>query len=113
MNCNIAYAVVMFTAFLSAVSQIMLNLSNKRTYKNVILEYFNVYVVSSYIILAVVLVLNTYVLKFLPMMESHAIAASTYVFVLFLGKIVLKEKITLQKLIGNIIIVLGIIVFTQ
>lgn len=110
---NIYYLIVVFTAFLSSVSQVLLNLSNQKKRGGIISEYVNPLVLLSYAILAFVLVLNTYVLKFIPMMDAHVIAASTYIFLLILSRIFLGERITLRKIIGNIMIIAGILVFTS
>lgn len=108
---NEYYLIIVGTAFASAVSQILLNYSNKKTYKKWIFEYLNPYVISSYLILFVVLALNVYTMRFVGLKEAHVIAASTYVFVLILGRIFLKEKITKNKTIGILLITLGILVF--
>lgn len=43
--------------------------------------------------------------------EENAIASSTYVFVLILSRITLKEKVTVKKIVGNILIIVGILIF--
>lgn len=110
---NIYYWGVVGTAFASAVSQILLNVSSKKKYPNKWREYINPWVISSYLILAVVLVTNIYLLQFMNLKEENAVAASTYVFVLILSRIILKEKITWKKVIGNILIIVGILIFIQ
>lgn len=110
---NIYYLGVVGTAFASALSQILLNISAKKTYNSKIREYLNKWVISSYMILAIVLVINVYLLKFMNLKEENAVASSTYVFVLILSKIFLKEEITWKKLLGNILIVIGILIFIQ
>lgn len=110
---NIYYWGVVGTAFASAVSQILLNVSAKKEYKNKIREYLNKWVITSYVILAVVLVANVYLLKFMNLKEENAVAASTYVFVLILSRIFLKERITWKKFLGNLLIVVGILIFIQ
>lgn len=99
------------TAFMSAVSQILLNVSARKKYDSKIGEYLNVYVIASYFILFVTLAINVYLLRFMGLQEENAVAASTYVFVLILSRVILKEKITLKKVIGNVLIVVGILVF--
>ncbi len=111
MNEKIYYLLIILTAFMSSVSQILLNLSNKVCYNNKLREYLNPYVIVSYMILAVTIFINTYALRYIPLKISHTLAASTYIFVLILSRIFLKEKITLKKVMGNILIVLGIIIF--
>ena len=108
---NSYYIIIIINAFFSALSQILLNISADKKYKNKLLEYLNTYVISSYGILFLVLIINIYCMRFVSLKNAHAVAASTYIFVLLLSRFILKEKITIKKIIGNIIIILGIIVF--
>ena len=62
-------------------------------------------------ILVIVLVTNIYLLGFMNLKEENAIASSTYVFVLILSRITLKEKVTVKKIVGNILIIVGILIF--
>lgn len=110
---NPYYIGVVITAFASAVSQILLNVSAEKKYRSKIKEYLNPWVISSYVILAIVLVTNIYLLGFMNLKEENAIAASTYVFVLVLSRIILKEKITIKKVLGNILIIIGILIFIR
>lgn len=108
---KVYYLGVVITAFMSAVSQILLNVSARKKYSSRIREYFNVYVIVSYGILFCTLAINVYLLRFMGLQEENAVAASTYVFVLLLSRIILKEKITIKKILGNILIVIGILIF--
>jgi drug/metabolite transporter (DMT)-like permease len=98
-------------ALLSAISQVLLNYSNRKKHKNKLFEYLNVYVVMAYILLAISLIVNSYILKYISLMESCVITSSSYIFVLLISRAVLKEKITENKLIGNLLVILGIIIF--
>lgn len=108
---NKYYIMTLITAFFTSVSQIMLNISADKKYKNKIFEYLNPWVIASYTILMLVLVANSYIMKFIDLKNGHALAASTYIFVLILSRIMLKEKITWKKIVGNLLILIGIIVF--
>ena len=110
---NIYIGLILITAFGSAVSQILLNISNQKAFirKSIIFEYLNLYVLGSYGILFVVLLVNIYIMKYVPLKIAHAVAASTYFFVMILSRIILKEKITLKKILGNILILSGIVIF--
>ncbi len=108
---NKYYVLTLIAAFATSVSQIMLNISADKTYKNKIFEYLNPWVIASYGILMIVLIVNSYIMKFINLKDGHALAASTYIFVLILSRIILKEKITPKKIIGNALIIIGIIVF--
>lgn len=104
---------VLITAFFSAVSQILLNVSAAKEYRARIYEYVNPWVITAYVILALVLFANVYILRFLPLKTVHVIAASTYIFVMILSRIFFKEPFTFKKVLGNILIFVGIIIFVM
>ena len=98
--------------FLSAVSQILLKKSAQKVYKNPLFEYLNWRVITAYEIFFGVLLLNTYAYTQVDMKYGPVIDTFTYVFVLLLSWLILKEKITKGKLIGNLIIILGVVIYT-
>lgn len=108
---NYYYLLIFVTAFVSAVSQILLNVSAKKTYSKKIFEYLNPWVISSYVLLALTLVANVYIMQFIPLKIAHVLAASTYVFVAILSRIIFKEKITPCKIAGLCFICLGMSIF--
>lgn len=105
------YLLVVFNALASALSQILLNVSARRKHKGKIYEYLNPWVISSYGILFCVLALNIFAERYIPLKVAHAIAAVTYLFVALLSRLIFKEKITLRKAVGLLLIVGGIGVF--
>ena len=99
--------------FFTAISQILLKQSAQKTYKHPIYEYLNWRVIVAYGMFFGVLLLNTYAyskvdLKYGPVIDSFA-----YVFILILSWLILKEKISKGKLIGNLIIIAGILIYTM
>lgn len=111
MNNNSYILLVLFTAFLSAVSQLLLNKSSTKKHKNIIFEYLNCQVILSYFILFGTLALNIVALQHLEVKTVNALGASCYFFLLILSHFFLKEKVGKKKLIGNILIILGIVIF--
>ena len=105
------YLIIISTAFISAFSQILLNISTSKKHRNRLFEYLNPYVIISYILLVGTLIINIYAMQTLELKVAHALAASSYVFAMFLSHWILKEPITIKKALGNILIILGIIVF--
>ena len=97
-------------ALLAAVSQILLKMSAGKTHKNEIMEYLNIYVISGYAMLFLSMLLNFVAYKYIEYRFGPVINALSYVFVLFLGNLFLKEKITARKFWGNILIIIGIII---
>jgi len=106
-------AIVLFSALLVAFSQILLKKSALKTYSSWMGDYFNIYVISAYFILFITVFLNIIAYKGIDLKEGPVIASASYIFVLILGRIFLNEKITKMKVFGNILIILGIIVFSM
>ena len=98
--------------FFTAVSQILLKQSSNIKYENKIREYLNFRVILSYGMFFLILLLNTWCYTKVEMRYGPVIDTAAYVFVLLLSRIILKEKITKGKFIGNLIIIAGIIVYT-
>ena len=96
----------------SAVSQILLKQSANITYKNPLREYLNWRVILAYGIFFGVLLLNTWCYTRVDMKFGPVIDTAAYVFVLIFSWRILKEKITRGKIIGNLIIILGILIYT-
>jgi len=106
------YAVIMLTsAFLASVSQILLKLSANKKYRNPILEYFNPYVILGYGILMLTMLMNVYAYRGLDYKIGPIIASTSYLFVMVLGKLILKESVTKNKVLGIAIILIGIYIF--
>ena len=113
MDRNIGIAILLVTSFLAAIAQILLNLSNsKKRGTGLLYEYLNIYVVGAYGILFCTLIGNIFVLRYVNLKTAHAIAASTYLFAMLLSRIIFKEKITGKKVLGNALIIIGILLFT-
>lgn len=107
------YMMMMFAAtFFSAMSQILLKKSANKEHKSWIYEYLNWRVILAYFIFFSVLLVNTYAYTQVDMKYGAVIDAFTYVFVMILSWLILREKFTKWKLIGNLIIVAGVIIYT-
>ena len=98
--------------FFAAVSQILLKQSAGKTYRHPIFEYLNWRVMLAYAMFFGVLLLNTYAFTKVDLKYGAVIDSFAYVFVLLLSYLILKERITKGKLIGNLIIIAGIIIYT-
>lgn len=98
--------------FFSAISQILLKQSANKDYSNSLKEYLNWRVITAYGLFFGILLLNTWCYTQVDMRYGPVIDTAAYVFVLILSKVILKERITRGKIIGNLIIILGIIVYT-
>ena len=98
--------------FFTAVSKILLKQSSNIKYENKIREYLNFRVILSYGIFFLILLLNTWCYTKVEMRYGPVIDTAAYVFVLLLSRLILKEKFTKGKILGNLIIIAGILIYT-
>lgn len=107
------YILLMFVlTFFSALSQLLLKLSANEKHDGRFGEYLNKKVITAYLIFGVVLLLNTYAYTKVNLKYGPVIDTFTYVFVLLLSVMVLREKLTRWKLIGNAMIIAGVLVYS-
>ncbi|MDO5540173.1 MAG: EamA family transporter [Eubacteriales bacterium] len=98
--------------FFTAVSQVLLKRSAQKTYRHPIYEYLNWRVMLAYAIFFGVLLVNTYAFTGVDMKYGTVIDAFSYVFVMILSYVILKEKFSKGRVIGNLIIITGIMIYT-
>lgn len=103
---------MIFAAFLAALSQILLKLSAGKKYKHIVFEYLNPSVVIGYGILILTMAMNVVAYRWVEYKYGPVLNATSYVFILLLGKIILKEELTKKKIIGNVFIILGILIYS-
>ena len=112
-DMNRTFILIMLSGtFFSAVSQILLKQSANIKYENRIREYLNFRVILSYTIYMLILLLNTWCYTKVDMRYGPVIDTAAYVLVLLLSHFILKEKITKGKIMGNLIIIAGILIYT-
>ena len=90
--------------FFTAISQVLLKQSANKKYSNPLLEYLNWRVIVAYGIFFGVLLLNTWCYTKVDMRFGPVIDTAAYVFVLIFSRLILNEKITKGKLVGNLLI---------
>ena len=109
MNELIYILMLILVAILSATSQVLLKLATKKKYNSFIFQYLNLYVIVAYAILALAIVLNIFVMRHINMSIVSVFSNSCpYILSIISGKLIFKEKISINKIIGAIIIIIGI-----
>lgn len=107
-----SYIIIFLVGVLTgSCAQIILKISSKEEHKNIITEYVNVKVITAYAMFFGAVFINVIALKGIDVKEAPVLEAFGYIFILILSSIILKEKITKKKIIGNLIIIVGIIIF--
>ena len=101
----------LFGVFISSCAQIILKISSKEEHKNIVSEYANIKVMSAYSMFFAAVFINVIALKGIELKAAPVLEAFGYIFILILSSIILKENITKKKIVGNLIIIVGIIIF--
>ena len=109
---SVGIIMMLGAAMLAAFSQVLLKMSATRTYKNKLFEYLNPFVITGYGILFMTMAINMFAYRFVEYKYGPVLNSASYLFILILGAIFLKEKITKKKIIGNIIIIVGIVIYS-
>lgn len=109
---NIKYMIILVVSVLIAsISQIILKKGAQKDYKNIIREYLNPYVISGYGLMVTSTILTIWAFKGLDYKNGPIVESIGYLFVMILSNLLLKEKITKRKIVGNIMILIGIFIF--
>ena len=100
--------IYLFTPLVSAASQLMLKKAADNPRYLGIRFYLNPMVIGAYLLFFGCMVLNVLALQTLDLTVASVLEASGFLYVMALGSLFLKEKITARKLIGNALIIVGI-----
>lgn len=100
------------SVIISSSSQILLKTGAKKNYSSAIREYLNLYVISGYALMLVSMILPIVAYRIgLEYKDAPVIEAIGPALVTVLSFFFFKEKLTFKKIIGNALVVIGIIVF--
>ncbi len=102
--------IYLFTPLISAASQLMLKKAADNPAYTGVRFYVNPLVIAAYALFFGCMVANVFALRTLDLTVASVLEASGFLYVMVLGALFLKEKITARKLIGNALIVAGILV---
>ena len=106
---NSGVLIYLITPFLSALSQLLLKKAADNPKYSGIRTYLNGQVILAYGLFFGCMLLKVVALRTLDLTIASVLEASGYLYVMVLSFLILKEKITPRRLIGNLVIVLGII----
>lgn len=99
------------SVFISSVSQILLKKGAMKEHKTILEEYLNLFVISGYGLLVISTILTVMAFTGMEYKNGPVTESLGYLFVMLLSSLFLKEKITKKKLLGNMIIITGVLVF--
>lgn len=109
-----SFYILVFIAsvLVSSVSQVILKKSAEKKYPSAIAQYLNVPVLSAYALFFLSTLVTVYAFKYVPLSMGPILESLAYVFVGVLGVLILKERLTLKGVLGMVLIVVGVIVFS-
>ncbi len=100
-----------FSVFISSVSQTILKTSAEKKYDNRLQEYLNPKVIIAYGIFFLSSLITVVAYKYVPLSLGPILESCGYIFITLLGYFILHEKVGKKKLIGLIVILMGISIF--
>ena len=106
---NSGVIIYLITPFLSALSQLILKKAADNPKYTGLRVYLNWPVILAYGLFFGCMLLNVVALRTLDLTVASVLEASSYIYVMVLSFFFLKEKISARRLIGNIVIIAGII----
>lgn len=108
---NKSICILLVSVFVASCSQIILKTSAEQEHSSFIREYLNWRVIIGYGMMFMSTILTILAFRGLDYKNGPVIEASGYIFVVLLSRLFLSEKITKKKILGNSLILAGIIVF--
>ena len=103
--------IAILSVSIASISQVLLKKSAVREYNNKIREYLNIYVITGYLLLFLSMVLTIIAYKNLPYLSVAMVEVLGFIFVPILSKLFFKENISKKKIIGIMLIMIGIIIY--
>ncbi len=106
------YIIMIVSGMLSSFAQVLLKKSAQKKHDSVIKQYLNPYVIIGYGITAFCMILTMIGFRGVPFKYGAVLESLTYLYIMLLSRLLLGEKLTLKKIVGNLIIVAGVIIFS-
>ena len=104
----ISYAILITSITIAAGAQILLKAGAEKHYETFIKQYLNPYVIIGYFLTFSSLFLTIIAYKGLEYKIVPLIESLGFIIVMFLSRIFFKEKLTINKILGTCIILIGI-----
>ena len=111
MKIDAYWMMLLLSVVIASFSQILLKKSAKKHYDSFIKEYLNPYVIIGYGMMVISTILTIFAYKGVAYKNGPVIESLGYILVMFLSFLFFNEKITKKKVMGNVLILIGIFVF--
>ncbi|MCL1918383.1 MAG: multidrug ABC transporter [Peptococcaceae bacterium] len=101
--------IYLVSVFIASVSQVLLKQSADKPYESKIKEYLNWRVIMAYTLFFGAALLSIVGYSRLELSLGAALESAGYIFILGMGVLILKEKLSAKKVAGVMLIVVGIV----
>ena len=114
MNKIVLYTMIYIVGvIISAIAQVLLKKSADTKKDNILKEYLNIKTILSYTIFFMATLCTVFSYKYIPLSFGPILGTLEYLFVALLSYYFLKEKIKKKKLIGLLIIIIGVFIYAM
>lgn len=104
-------SIKIFSALISAFSQILLKKSTMVEHGSLVREYVNVRVIVAYMLFSMALLLNIFAFSGLEYRLGSVLNATAYLFTMVLSVLLLHDKLNWRCVCGNLLIFIGIVIY--
>ncbi|MBP3784342.1 MAG: multidrug ABC transporter [Butyrivibrio sp.] len=108
---NAYFFLALLSLLIASTSQVLLKMGAQREYSSFLREYLNPFVIGGYGLLMVSMVIAIVCYKGLGYLGTVVMEPISYIMVMILSRIIFKEKVTMPKIVGMVLIIAGIAVF--
>lgn len=102
---------IVCSTFIASISQIILKKASGKEHGSFLKEYLNKNVIAGYGLMFAATIVSILGFRGLAYKNGAVLDSFGYLFILILSAVILKEKATKKKLIGNALIIAGVLVF--
>lgn len=102
---------MILSVIVASISQVVLKTSANQEHESFLKEYLNARVICGYGLMIVSTLLTIYAYSGLEFKNGPLLESLGYPIVLVLSYLILKEKLTKRRVIGIVLILLGVLVF--
>ena len=108
---SISIILLVVMVFVSSLTQIMLKKEANKKTKSIVRKFINFNVLFSYFIYFVIAFINVFLYRNIDYGVIIVVESFSYVFILLLSRVILKEKITKLQILGVLLINIGIYLY--
>lgn len=106
------YGIMFFGVFIASISQLLLKSAAGKQYSHWIRQYLNFNVILGYVIMLMSTVCTIIAMRRVPLSTTPIWNSLGIVLAAFWGKILFKESLSRRKILGLVLVAIGIAVFS-